>query len=74
MCPACGLGLLLWCREDELPERCRKNERSVASLGNAPTEAVDRLRGMLDDDQPLTRPAPVAGAEAEPGEIVRSHA
>lgn len=19
MCPACGLGLLLWCREDELP-------------------------------------------------------
>ncbi len=51
-----------------------KGERSVPSLGNAPSEAVERLRGMLDDDQPLTAPTRAAGAEAEPGEIVRSHA
>ena len=51
-----------------------KGERSVPSLGNAPTEAVDRLRGALDDDQPIGKPAPAASAESEPGEIVRSHA
>ena len=51
-----------------------KGERSVPSLGNAPADAVERLRGLLDDDQPLTKHRPAAAAESEPGQIVRSHA
>ena len=51
-----------------------KGERSVPSLGNVPTEAVERLRELVDREH-TPGAAPARSGSAEPStENVRSHA